>query len=93
MVRISAFKIGNNLTKTVATTAATIDTPIFLYYGMAILAAKDQFLSYGILEIFQSNWQSNIFSLCTMITIQHNKSYENPRYKNVDCNFRKTDVF
>lgn len=29
MVRILAFKIGNNLTKTVATTAATIDTPIF----------------------------------------------------------------
>lgn len=63
MVRILAFKIGNNLTKTVATTAATatIDTPIFLYYDMAIVAAKDQFHSYGILEIFQSNWQSNIF--------------------------------
>lgn len=28
-----------------------------------------------------------------MITIQHKQSYENPRYKNVDCNFRKTDVF
>lgn len=28
---------------------------------MAIVAAKDQFHSYGILEIFQSNWQSNIF--------------------------------